>query len=110
MREDDPFLGPSLKLGRARRHIADYRLAFKAVAESNIVRVTPQVGPDGDWCKVELTEPMPADLRLTAADALYNSDPLWIKQYAAQLLLRVVTRSRRISRTGKTRRASMCHC
>jgi hypothetical protein len=68
----DPFDGPRLKLARARRHIADYRLAFNALAKSNIIEILPQVGPEGDWYKVQLNKPMPPDMRLTAADTLYN--------------------------------------
>ena len=70
----DEFEGPKLKIARAKRHIADYRLAFKALGEANIIAATPEVDPEtgNDLWKVRLTQPIPSDLRLTAADAIYN--------------------------------------
>ena len=73
----DKFEGPKLKIARAKRHIADYRLAFKALGEANIIAATPEVDPEtgNDLWKVRLTQPIPSNLRLTAADAIYNLRP-----------------------------------
>ena len=69
----EPFESPKLKVERAKHHVRDYRAAFKAFSESNIIRVRPETDAQaGDWFKIWLSEPMPSDLRLTAADALYN--------------------------------------
>jgi|tagenome__1003787_1003787.scaffolds.fasta_scaffold20595028_1 hypothetical protein len=72
----DPFDGPKLKIGRAKRHVDDYRAAFKAFKEGpSPVRVEPRIDPEtGSPCLVlwRGPEPLPGELRLTAADALYN--------------------------------------
>jgi hypothetical protein len=69
----EPFESPKLKVERAKHHVRDYRAAFKAFSESNIIRFRPETDPQaGDWFKIWLSEPMPSDLRLSAADALYN--------------------------------------
>jgi hypothetical protein len=69
----DPFGGPKLKIERAKHHISDYRAAFKAFSNSNIIRFRPEAGPQAGYgFKIWLAEPLPGDLRVTAADALYN--------------------------------------
>jgi hypothetical protein len=69
----DAFEGPKLKIERAKHHIRHYRAAFKAFSESKIIRFQPEADAQtGDRFKIWLAEPLPGDLRLTAADALYN--------------------------------------
>jgi hypothetical protein len=70
----DEFEGPKLKIERAKRHIADFREAFSALSHSNIMRFEPYVDPEtgDDSFKIWQSEPLPSDLRLTAADAIYN--------------------------------------
>ena len=72
--ESDLFEGPKLKIARAKHHIADYRSAFATLRDLNIVRIEPEIDPEtrNTVLKVRLAQPMPGDLRLTAADALYN--------------------------------------
>src|SRR3954463_2971708 len=71
-REPDPFEGPKLKIERAKRHIADFREAFKTLANSNIMRIDPEIDKETGATRIyaRLTQPLPSDLRLTAADAL----------------------------------------
>ena len=70
----DPFEGPKLKGRTDKRHITDYRLAFKAFAEANVIEGVPQT--DVKTRKPELAfaplPPTPSEMRLCAADSLYN--------------------------------------
>lgn len=70
---EDPFEGPKLKIERAERHIADYRAAFKVFAEANSDRLPAQLDPEtGQPQLVFYGREFSGDMRLTAADALYN--------------------------------------
>lgn len=70
----DPFEGPRLKIERAKKHVADFRAAHKSLEGLNLIRVIPKIDPETRHFRttLELTEPLPGELRLTAADALYN--------------------------------------
>lgn len=72
--KNDPFEGPKLKIKRAERHIADYRQAFKAFTESSSVVVFPQsdIQTRQGQIIVQSRAPVPGEMRVTAADALYN--------------------------------------
>jgi hypothetical protein len=72
----DLFQGPKLKIERAERHIADYRVAFKTFAEANRREGIPQTDPNTGEPGVLFPSigPLPVidQMRLIAADALYN--------------------------------------
>ncbi len=73
--QPDPFAGPKLKIKRAERHIADYRLAHKAFTESGAVRCVVEDNPDTwniYWGIHYAANPATGDMRVTAADAIYN--------------------------------------
>lgn len=70
----DPFEGPRLKIERAKKHVADFKAAHQTLEGLNLVRVIPKIDPETRYFRttLELTQPLPGELRLTAADALYN--------------------------------------
>jgi len=72
----DLFDGPKLKICRATRHLSDYRAAFKAFTEGpELMQMEPQVDPETGNLRVVIwrgPDSLPSELRLTAADALYN--------------------------------------
>lgn len=80
----EPFEGPRLKVERAKRHIADYRAAFRALDGTDFVELylKPSYKPGilaepetkrGDYdIRLKRVTRLPSDLALTAADAIYN--------------------------------------
>jgi hypothetical protein len=72
--QSDPFEGPKLKVERAKRHIADYRIAFKAFADANVMEAATEMDNETGETLIIFppVPPAPSELRLCAADALYN--------------------------------------
>ena len=70
----DPFEGPKLKIERAKHHIADFRAMFKALDNTDFVRVyiDDKLGDDGKARLMSHHMTLPRELRLPLADALYN--------------------------------------
>jgi hypothetical protein len=70
----DPFEGPRLKIEGARKHIANFRAAHKTLEGLDLIRTIPKIDPETRYLRTthELTQPLPGELRLAAADALYN--------------------------------------
>jgi hypothetical protein len=74
MSEDDPFAGAKFKLERANRHINDFRTALCAFHKSQpVITTTEKDSASGEERHfIRLKEPVSANLRLCAADAIYN--------------------------------------
>ncbi|WP_431283243.1 hypothetical protein ACQW02_00105 [Humitalea sp. 24SJ18S-53] len=68
------FNSPHMKIARARTHFDAYWTAFRRLEGTGFLRVTLQPGGTLNSHNVVVDEnrPIPADLRLNAADVLYN--------------------------------------
>jgi hypothetical protein len=71
---EEIFASPKLKVERAKRHISDYRAVHKTFTESGPISITPDVDPKTGNMMVRMiwVKPVPGDLHITVADALYN--------------------------------------
>lgn len=70
-----PFDGPRSKIKRAERHMADFRLVFRSLNDTDFVRydLKPNLAASHSFDLILASEfRFPDDLVLTAADTLYN--------------------------------------
>jgi hypothetical protein len=74
MSKRDPFESPKLKVLRAKKHLADYISAFKALDNTDFARfyVAKNSSTGQFELRVKKLDPLPSEMHLTAADALYN--------------------------------------
>lgn len=69
----EPFEGPRSKIARADKHIADFRACHQALP-NDLIQMIPNEDAETGYLRTtfSLAKPLPGDLKLTAADALYN--------------------------------------
>lgn len=68
-----PFEGPYLKIERAKRHVADCNAAINEWARNVNIQGVPERNPETGEMLSNLTMPeSPPEIRLAAADAIYN--------------------------------------
>jgi hypothetical protein len=71
----DPFESPKLKVERAKRHTVDYLATLKTITDGDYIQLFAKLDPetrDRTLIGIHFAKPLPSDLRLAAADAIYN--------------------------------------